>query len=124
MAHPNALSLLEKFVAAWNAHDVDALLSCMTDDGVFYAAAGGSPDGAEHRGPEALRRSYSDIFAAFPDARWSDARHFVAGDRAVTEWTFTGTRADGTAVTVRGCDVFTLRDGKIAVKDSFRKMVL
>ena len=124
MTHPEALSLLETFAAAWNAHDVEALLSCMTNDGIFYAAVGASPGGAEHVGRDALRRAYGDIFVAFPDARWSDAKHFVAGDRAVTEWTFSGTRADGTAVTVRGCDVFVLRAGKIAVKDTFRKTIL
>jgi ketosteroid isomerase-like protein len=58
---------------------------------------------------------------AFPDAQWNDPRHFVAGDRGVSEWRFTGTRSDGTRVEVNGCDVFTFRDGKIHVKDSFRK---
>jgi hypothetical protein len=39
----------------------------------------------------------------------------------VSEWIFTGTRRDGTRVEVRGCDLFTFRDGKIAVKNSYRK---
>jgi ketosteroid isomerase-like protein len=39
----------------------------------------------------------------------------------VSEWTFTGTRTDGSRVEVHGCDLFTFRDGKIAVKDSYRK---
>jgi ketosteroid isomerase-like protein len=39
----------------------------------------------------------------------------------VSEWTFTGTRADGSRVEVNGCDVFTFREGKIAVKNSYRK---
>ncbi|MBA2302801.1 MAG: nuclear transport factor 2 family protein [Acidobacteria bacterium] len=49
---------------------------------------------------------------------------FCAGNDAtgnVTPWTFTGTRADGTCVEVHGCDVFTFRDGKIALKNSYRK---
>ena len=45
----------------------------------------------------------------------------VQGDRGVSEWTFTGTRADGSRVDVHGCDLFTFRDGKIATKDSYRK---
>jgi len=40
----------------------------------------------------------------------------------VSEWTFTGTDKDGTSVEVNGCDIFTFRDGKILIKDSFRKM--
>jgi ketosteroid isomerase-like protein len=30
-------------------------------------------------------------------------------------------RADGTRVEVHGCDLFTFRDGKIALKNSYRK---
>ena len=61
------------------------------------------------------------MFETFPDAQWRDARHFFVGDRGLSEWTFTGTRADGARVEVTGCDVFTFRDGKIAVKNSYRK---
>jgi hypothetical protein len=49
------------------------------------------------------------------------ARHFVNGDRGVSEWTFTGTHVEGTRVEVHGCDLFTFRDGKIALKNSYRK---
>jgi len=42
-----------------------------------------------------------------------------AGDRGVTEWIFTGTTADGKKVEVTGCDVFTFRNGKIAVEESY-----
>lgn len=48
-------------------------------------------------------------------------RSGAASDRGVSEWTFTGTRADRTRVEVHGCDLFTFRDGKIALKDSYRK---
>ena len=39
----------------------------------------------------------------------------------MSEWTFTGTLKDGKRVEVNGCDLFTFRSGKIAVKNSFRK---
>jgi ketosteroid isomerase-like protein len=45
----------------------------------------------------------------------------VAADRGVSEWTFTGTMPDGQRVEVTGCDLFTFRDGRIAIKNSFRK---
>ena len=53
--------------------------------------------------------------------RIGDARHFVAGDRGVSEWIFTGTTAEGKRVEVNGCDVFTFKNGKIAVKSSYFK---
>jgi hypothetical protein len=61
------------------------------------------------------------VFDAFPDAQWANPTHFIAGNRAVSEWTFSGTRRDGTRVEVRGCDLFTIVGGKIAIKNSYRK---
>jgi steroid delta-isomerase-like uncharacterized protein len=114
-------ALLDRFAGAWNRHDVDGLMSMMTDDCVFAASAGLQPDGERSAGQAAVRAAYAAVFEAFPDAHWANARHFIAGDRGVSEWTFTGTRRDGQRVEVTGCDLFTFRDGKIAVKNSYRK---
>jgi ketosteroid isomerase-like protein len=72
-------------------------------------------------GPAAVRAAFAAVFETFPDARWENPRHVIAGDRAFSEWTFTGTRRDGTRVEVTGCDLLTLRDGRIAVKNAYRK---
>ena len=113
--------VLQAFADAWNRHDVDAIMSFMTDDCVFEASAGPDVCGARHEGQEAVRAAYADVWATFPDAHWGNARHLVQGARGVSEWTFTGTRVDGSRVEVHGCDLFTFRDGKIALKNSYRK---
>ncbi len=115
------LKMLDDFAAAWNRHDVDGLMACMAPDCVFEASAGPEVAGARHVGRDAVRRAYAAVFEAYADARWNNPRHFVAGDRAVSEWTFTGTTKGGAKVEVNGCDVFTLKDGKIALKNSYRK---
>ncbi|RRH82822.1 nuclear transport factor 2 family protein [Variovorax beijingensis] len=112
---------LQAFADAWNRHDVDALMSFMTPDCVFEASAGAEVCGARYVGSAAVRAAFAEVWAVFPDAHWGDARHFVHGDRGVSEWRFTGTRADGTRVEVQGCDLFTFRDGKILLKNSYRK---
>ena len=112
---------LQAFADAWNCHDVDALMSFMTDDCVFDASAGAEVCGTRFEGREAVRAAFAEVWTTFPDAHWGNARHFVCADRGVSEWTFTGTRVDGTRVEVHGCDVFRFRDGKIALKDSYRK---
>jgi steroid delta-isomerase-like uncharacterized protein len=113
--------MLQAFADAWNRHDVDGLMTLMTEDCVFEASAGSDVCGARYVGREAVRAGFAEVWATFPDAQWGDARHFVCAERGVSEWTFTGTRADGTRVEVHGCDLFTFRDGRIAVKDSYRK---
>ena len=115
------IETLQAFADAWNRHDVDALMSFMTDDCVFETSAGPNVNGVRHEGREAVRKAYASVWQAIPDAQWRDARHFVAGDRGVSEWRFTGTRADGSRVEVNGVDVFTFRDGRIQVKNSYRK---
>lgn len=112
---------LQAFADAWNRHDVEALMSFMTDDCVFEASAGPDACGTRYVGREAVLAGFTDVWKTYPDAQWHSPRHFVCGDRGVSEWTFTGTRADGARVEVNGCDVLTFRDGKIAVKNSYRK---
>lgn len=113
--------LLQAFADAWNRHDADALMAFMTDDCVFESSAGADLCGSRYVGKDAVRAGFAEAWGVFPDAHWANARHFVHGDRGVSEWTFTGTRADGMRVEVHGCDLFTFRDGKIVLKNSYRK---
>jgi ketosteroid isomerase-like protein len=109
------------FDKGWNAHDVDALMMFMADDCVFETAGGPDAFGTRHTGRDRVRAGFQQVFARFPDVRFRGTRHFVAGDRGVSEWTFTGTGIDGRTVEVDGCDLFTFRGGKIALKSSYLK---
>lgn len=113
--------LLADFAAAWNRHDIEALMSFMADDCTFHAVAGPDALGRSFIGRQAVRAGFELAWAAFPDAAWLDGEHFVAGDRGVSESTFRGTRSDGTRIEARMVDVFTFRDGLIAVKNAYRK---
>ncbi|MEM7404080.1 MAG: nuclear transport factor 2 family protein [Pseudomonadota bacterium] len=121
MNDAETLALLDDFAAAFNRHDIDALMGMMTDDCVFNTSGGDTVFGTRFEGHDAVREGFLSVFAQFPDAQWNDAEHFFAGDRALTAWRFTGTDVNGKRTEVLGCDVFTLRDGKVQVKDSYRK---
>ncbi|MDF2617961.1 MAG: hypothetical protein K0S00_620 [Xanthobacteraceae bacterium] len=123
MDHDTALRLMEKHGDAWNGHDVDVLMALFAPDCVFETAAGPHPYGTRHSGHAAVRDAFAAIWAAFPDARWDEARHIASGHQGCSEWTFRGTRTDGTAVEVRGVDLLHFRDGLITRKDTFRKAV-
>lgn len=112
---------LQSFADAFNAHNIKAIMTHMTDDCVFEASAGYDVDGQKFIGQEQVKKAFEDVFATFPDAHWADPRHFILGDRGFTEWIFTGTKKDGTKVEVTGCDLFTFKNGKIAIKNSYRK---
>lgn len=109
------------FSQGWNRHDVEFLMRFMSDDCVFESTSGPDRCGTRHAGRERVRDAFARVFASFPDANFADARHFVAGNRGVSEWTFTGTAPNGKKIEVDGCDLFTFADGKIAVKSSYFK---
>jgi ketosteroid isomerase-like protein len=112
---------LEAFSAAWNHHDVDALMSFMHPECVFQMAGGPDACGTRQSGPEAVRKAFASAWINVPDAQWLNGKHFVQGDFGVSEWTFVGTAADGTRIETDGVDIFTFKDGKILVKNAFRK---
>lgn len=115
------VEMLAEFAAAWNRHDIEALMSFMSEDCVFETVGGPDACGSRHTGVEAVRAAFAAAWKNFPDAQWNNGRHWVAGDRGVSECTFTGTAADGSRVEADMVDVFTFENGKIRVKNAFRK---
>jgi ketosteroid isomerase-like protein len=81
MAAEVTIEFLEAFADAFNRHDVDALMSFMTEDCVFEASAGSDVCGTRYAGREAVRASFAEVWASFPDAHWGNTRHFVCGER-------------------------------------------
>lgn len=119
---PVTTQTLEAFSAAWNAHDIDALMSFMAPNCIFETVSGTNVFGNRFEGHEAVRTAFESAWKNFPDAQWLNGKHFVAGDRGVSEWLFVGTGLDGKRVEANGVDIFTFADGKILVKNAFRKM--
>ena len=120
----NDTSALQGFLDAFNAHDVDAIMSFFTDDCVLDLPRGPAPGGRRMVGREQVREGIQSRLDGIPDVQYGDDRHWVCGDRAVSEWTLRGTQRDGRPIEVRGCDLFELAgDGRIRRKDSFWKIV-
>jgi ketosteroid isomerase-like protein len=113
--------LLVAYAAAWSRHDLEAIMGMMTPDCVFETSGGPDPMGRRYEGQAPVREAIAEIFEMLPDVRFADPRHFVCGQRGVSEWTMIATRPDGSRIEARGCDLFEFRDGKIFRKDSYRK---
>jgi steroid delta-isomerase-like uncharacterized protein len=114
---------LQAIADAFNRHDLDAIMAFFADDAVFEAPRGPDPFGRRFEGKAAVREGLAARFAGIPDVHYGDDDHFVAGDRGASEWTLTGTITDGTRLEVRGCDLWTFRDGLVTRKDSYWKIV-
>jgi ketosteroid isomerase-like protein len=116
------LQCLRDVCAAFDRHDLDAIMEHFVDDCVFEWPRGPEPYGHRVVGKEAVRKAFADRFAGIPDVRYTHDSHFVAGDRGASEWLLTGTPTQGERIEVRGCDLWTFRGDKLVVKSSFWKI--
>jgi ketosteroid isomerase-like protein len=120
--HDDSLRMLKAIATAFDQHDLEGIMAHFTEDAVFEAPRGSEPWGTRFVGHEAVRGAFAGRFSGIPDIRYQQDEHFVDGDRGASEWTLSGTTTDGQAIEVRGCDLWTLRDGKVVKKDSYWKI--
>jgi ketosteroid isomerase-like protein len=123
MDRDDTMRMLQAITTAFDEHDLDGIMAHFAEDAVFEAPRGSDPWGTRVIGRAAVREAFAARFAGIPDIRYQDDAHFVDGDRGASEWTLSGTTTDGQRIEVRGCDLWTLRDGQIVKKDSFWKIV-
>jgi ketosteroid isomerase-like protein len=114
---------LARVAKGFHTKDIEAILSEFAEDGCFEVAAGPEPCGERFQGKAAIRTALERLFKG-PDFTLENATRWIAGDRAASEWTYVTTTRSGRRIEVRGCDLFTLRDGKVLRKDTFLKQVV
>jgi ketosteroid isomerase-like protein len=120
--HDDAMRMLKAIAAAFDQHDLEGIMAHFADDSVFEGPRGTDKWGTRFVGAEEIREAFAARFSGIPDIRYQDDEHFVDGDRGASEWTLSGTTTDGTRIEVRGCDLWTLRDGRVVKKDSYWKI--
>jgi ketosteroid isomerase-like protein len=110
-------TLIDRYDAAWNGQDLDAIASMHHDAIVFHNhTAGERVDGAA-----AVREHIGAIFTRWPTLRFERRALRVGDDFAVSEWTARATHPDdGRELEWDGVDVFPIApDGRIARKDIY-----
>jgi steroid delta-isomerase-like uncharacterized protein len=127
MDGPELQTFIDRYNAAWNAHDVDAIVSMHTEDSVFENHVTGDVN----VGREQIGRAISGIFGVFPDLTFETRRAYIREDLVVQEWTASGTHEGtmtragieiaptGRRVEYKGMDVIPIQDGLVARKDVY-----
>ncbi len=124
MTEPDVtVSRLEQILAAFNAHDLDAIMQFFAEDCELLMPRGNEPWGTRYVGKAAVRAGLATRFAGLPDVHYGDDRHWVTGNLGVSTWLLTGTAKSGDRLRVRGVDLLEFRAGKIIKKDSYWKIV-
>jgi ketosteroid isomerase-like protein len=111
---PSLEDVIDAYNAAWNRHDLDGILALHAEGMVFENHnAGERAEGA------AVRAHITEIFANWPDLRFTGRSLYVGEDFVVQEWTAHATHPSGRELTWEGVDLFPFRDGRILRKDVY-----
>lgn len=110
----NTQDLALQYGQAWANHDPDAIAALHTEDSVFHMHDVVEPA----CGRAAVRDAFAGVLERSPDLSFEPIRVMFGADHFVSEYKMSGT-AHGKPFACDGVDVFTLRDGLIARKDSY-----
>ncbi len=120
----DAAAVARAYFEAVARQDLDAMAACWEP---------GAPDLihglVELTVPEDLRAWFGELFTAFPDFSFEIVDVVASGEKAAVHWHATGTfdgsasfeglLPNGSQVDIQGCDVLTVRDGRIVRNDAY-----
>lgn len=119
--------MMNDYVAAWNSHDVERIVSFFTDDGVYEDVSLGKVN----RGKKEVKDFISSMFVDFPDFKIEMKSSFFTRDRGAAEWVMSGTfahssisglPATGKSFSERGVSVNEFRKNKISRNSDYWNM--
>lgn len=116
-------AFMQRFFDAWKRRDVEGILALVTDDVVLESAFGPEVHGKRFSGKEQFRAGILRYFETFPAIASTDRRYAILGDKGFMEVTSTFTSADGKQMTMRVCDLYEFRDGKVSSKRAYAKRI-
>lgn len=121
---------IDRYNAAWNAHDLEAIMALHAENMVFENHTAG-----ERAEGKAARDHIGSIFATWPDIHFETRRIYVRDGLVVQEWTASATQSStmrrgdlvaeptGRRVEWRGVDVIPFEDGLVKRKDVYSDSV-
>ncbi|MFE6795972.1 nuclear transport factor 2 family protein [Paenibacillus chitinolyticus] len=126
MENRAAISLVEKYVEAYNAFDIEGMLLLMQEKIVFRNISNGIVN-AETEGKDAFRELAGQSKKLFSQRCQTITDYMVKGDRVEVEIDYEGTLAAdlphgpkaGEKIALKGKSVFTIEDGKLLVIEDY-----
>ena len=121
---------IDRYNAAWNAHDLDAIMAMHAPDMVFENHTAGESASGDRVAPHIC-----SIFETWPDIEFSTRRLYVRDGLVVQEWTATATHANrmqrgelvaeptGRRLSWNGMDIIPFEDGLVKRKDVYSDSV-
>jgi hypothetical protein len=111
-------TIVRALTDALNARDREATVALFASEGIFRPGA----EGANFEGPEAIADALFGFLAVHKSGEFETLHEVFASDEAYHEWKWVGVTNEGEPAATHGCDYYLVRDGKVAVRSTFRKV--
>jgi ketosteroid isomerase-like protein len=112
--------LAYRYGKAWAAYDLDAVMALHTEDSVFQIHG---DNGVEAVGAAAVRTAFEEALARSPDLRFEPTRVYFGETSFISQYVMSGTVA-GKPFRCDGVDIFAVRDGLVARKDTYADWIV
>jgi ketosteroid isomerase-like protein len=116
----SAVRVVIAFNAAFNRHDVSAMMQLMCEDCVFENTDP-APDGAVFSGKETITQFWQGYFNQSPQAHIEVEESISSGNRCIMRWRYGWVDLEGHKGHVRGVDIYRVQNGLICEKLSYVK---
>lgn len=118
-----ALEVMKRFGKAFFKRDPALISEAITADAEWHCEAGpDAPHGRVLRGVQGFMQGLADEEAQFAKVHYRDIVIRALGeDQIVMTYLMDGEYRDGQAFSLRGVDLITVREGRVAKKDVFCK---
>lgn len=118
-----ATALMQRFGKAYFSRDRAKLAEVITEDAEWHFAFGAdAPHGRVRKGIAGFMQGMAENDALFEQLKFNDVKcHGLGPDRLVMTYVVDGKYRGGAAFTLRGVELVTAREGRVAMKDVFWK---
>lgn len=113
--------LVDSVGDAFNANDIDAVMTHFAKHATFDHAIGPDEHGVRFEGAESIRGVFAGLFDRVENVHWETLDCAISGNKAYCAYRRTATHKDGTQETCLSVDILTYRDGLIVHKDTYYK---
>lgn len=113
-AHVQAASMeaIERLHNAMNQRDLEAFVACFHPD---YRSEQPAHPNRGFGGREQVEKNWSALFEGIPDFHADLIATAREGDTVWCEWQWTGTRASGEPLDMRGVTLFEIKNGQVVI---------
>ena len=123
MDDTTATAIMQRFGKAYFKRDRALLAEVLCEDAEWHFAFGAdAPDGRVRKGIDGFLRGIEENDALFEQLRFNEVKCFgLDAGRIVMTYLVEGKVREGEPFSLRGIELVTVRDGRVAKKDVFWK---